>query len=86
MEQVAADAHHTIEEPMGPVGQAEVMEAVVVAVAAHRWACGRLEPQLLLHQPQAAAHGALVHGQGQAGFGLRSGQFEQIQHMQILQK
>ena len=43
------------------------------------------QPELLAHQRGAAADGALVHRQGTGSLGLRSGEFQQVEHMQVLQ-
>ena len=56
-----------------------------INLVSYAWAAPRLQPELLAHQRGAAADGALVHRQGTGGLGLRSGELQQVEHMQVLQ-
>jgi hypothetical protein len=47
---------------MFPVGKPQVLQAGVVAMAAHAGALPRHQTKLLLHHLNAAADRALVHG------------------------
>jgi hypothetical protein len=85
VEQIGADAQDALPQAMGAVGQAQVLQAGVMAVPTDCWACLRLQPQLPLKYPRTAAHRALVHGQGGRGPGLGASQFEQVKDVQLLQ-
>jgi hypothetical protein len=74
-----------IHQPMGPVGEPQQLQALVAAVTQDTGAAPWLQPELLAHQRGAAADGALVHRQGTGSLGLRSGEFQQVEHMQVLQ-
>ena len=86
VEYIGANAQDALHQPVGLVGQAQVTEAVVMAMAANSRALARMQLQLFAQDLHAAAHRALVHGQGQTCLGLGAGQLEKIQHMQIQQQ
>jgi hypothetical protein len=70
---------------MSPVGEPQQLQAFVASITQDTGAAPRLQPELLAHQRGAAADGALVHRQGTGGLGLRSGELQQVEHMQVLQ-
>jgi len=71
---------------MFPVGKPQVLQAGVVAMAAHAGALPRHQTKLLLHDLNAAADRALVHGQGCSGLGLGARELEEIENVQIFQR
>ena len=86
VEHVGADAQHALRQPVLPVGQPQVLQTGVVAVAAHR--LGLLlphQPELALHQLHAAAHRALVHRESCPGPVLGAGQLQHIKNVEVLQ-
>jgi hypothetical protein len=85
MQGVGGDPQQAVHQPVGPVSQPQQPQALVAAVTQHAGATPWLQPELLAHQGGAAAYGALVHRQGAGCLGLRSGELQQIEHMQVLE-
>ena len=86
MQHISTDPQQTLHQPVGPVGEPQVVQAGVLTVPAHHGSLAWLQPKLVLHQVQAAADSALVHGQGDARLGLGTGQLEEIEDVQVFQR
>ena len=60
VQQVRTEANQASHQPVLPVGQPQITQAGVLAVAAYGCSPARQQLELLLHQLQAAAHRRLV--------------------------
>ena len=85
MQRIGRHPQLPIHQAVGPVGEPQQLQALVAAVTQDAGAAPRLQPELLAHQRGAAADGALVHRQGTGGLGLRAGELQQVEHVQVLQ-
>lgn len=85
VEYVRPDAQQPFHQPVLLVGEPQVVEAAVVAVAANHSATAGRESKLGLHELEAAAQRALVHGQGDARPRLGTCQLEEIKDVQVFQ-
>ena len=70
VQQVCTEPDQASHQPVLPVGQPQIPQATVVAVAANGRSTARQQLELLLHQLQAAAYRRLVHRKRRTCLGL----------------
>jgi hypothetical protein len=85
VQHIAADSQLARHQPVFAIRQPQVVQAGVVAVAVDRRAGSIRQPELLLHQLQAAAHRGLVDLQGPRRLVLGARQLEDVENVQVLQ-
>jgi hypothetical protein len=83
VQQVRAEPDKPSHQSVLPVGQPQVPQATVVAVAANGRSTARQQLELLLHQLQAAAHRRLMQRQGRSCLGLGASKLEEVQDVQV---
>ena len=85
VQQVCTEPDQPSHQPVLPVGQPQITQAGVLAVAAYGCSPARQQLELLLHQLQAAAHRRLLYRQGRSCFCLGASQLKEIENVQVLQ-